>query len=147
MFTGIVSAVAFLAVAAATPVVTQINDGQTQASVAAVSPVGAAATPTFVPPEASPFGPYSYPQMPTVNSASVESVVSVAGIPASEIPGATAAVPPVVSSQVTGLTFPRPILGYANHHWRGHHRCACQDYCSPSTEPDRASLQPRWPAE
>jgi len=111
MFTGIVSAVAFLAVAAATPVVTQINDGQTQASVAAVSPVGAAATPTFVPPEASPFGPYSYPQMPTVNSASVESVVSVAGIPASEIPGATAAVPPVVSSQVTGLTSHGPYSG------------------------------------
>ncbi|KAE9371845.1 hypothetical protein N431DRAFT_410891 [Stipitochalara longipes BDJ] len=55
--------------------------------------------------------PYSYPQQPSVNSAAVSSVASYAGIPASEIPGATNAVPPVVSSQVTGVTSHGPFSG------------------------------------
>jgi hypothetical protein len=44
---------------------------------------------------------YSYPQKPSVNSAAVESAAYYAGIPASQIPGATNAVPPVVSSEGT----------------------------------------------
>jgi hypothetical protein len=57
------------------------------------------------------FGPYSYPQQPTINSAAVSSVAAYAGIPASEIPGATDAVPPIVSSQVTGVTSHGPYSG------------------------------------
>ncbi len=54
---------------------------------------------------------YSYPQQPSVNSAAVSSAASNAGIPASEIPGATNAVPPIVSSQVTGITTHGPYTG------------------------------------
>jgi hypothetical protein len=71
------------------------------------TPCSAAASSTG----SSPFGAYSYPQKPTVNSAAVSSVASYAGIPASEIPGATNAVPPVISSQVTGHTSHGPFSG------------------------------------
>jgi hypothetical protein len=55
--------------------------------------------------------PYSYNQQPSVNSVAVSSVAAYAGIPASEIPGATNAVPPVISSQVTGVTSHGPFSG------------------------------------
>jgi len=79
--------------------VSQISDDQVQAATTVASAAGEA---THI--EATPFGYYSYPQMPSVNSAAVSSLASYAGIPASEIPGATDAVPPIISSQVTGLT-------------------------------------------
>lgn len=60
-----------------------------------------------------PYGPYSYPEMPTVNSAAVSSVASIAGIPAADIPGADVPVVPVVSSQVTGVTSHGPFSGTA----------------------------------
>ncbi|KAA8571341.1 hypothetical protein EYC84_000661 [Monilinia fructicola] len=56
---------------------------------------------------------YSYNQQPSVNSAAVSSVTSVAGIPASEIPGATGAVPPIISPEVTGTTSHGPYSGTA----------------------------------
>ncbi|PMD53283.1 uncharacterized protein K444DRAFT_172335 [Hyaloscypha bicolor E] len=81
--------------------------------IAAASAVPQAATTTSSP-TASSTGyplPYSYPQQPSVNSAAISSVASHAGIPASEIPGATNAVPPIVSSQVTGVTSHGPYSG------------------------------------
>ncbi|RDW80925.1 hypothetical protein BP5796_05623 [Coleophoma crateriformis] len=57
--------------------------------------------------------PYSYNQSPSVNSAAVSSAASIAGIPAAEIPGATNAVPPIISSQVTGVTSHGPFTGTA----------------------------------
>jgi len=59
----------------------------------------------------SPYGPYSYPQEPTPNLAAASSAASIAGIPVSEIPGATNAIPPIVSSQVTGVTSHGPYNG------------------------------------
>ncbi|KAI6715027.1 hypothetical protein PZA11_000014 [Diplocarpon coronariae] len=79
-----------------------ISDGQVQAPVATTAPAG---------PVASPVGSYSYPQEPSVNSAAVAAVAAYAGLPASEIPGASNAVPPVVSSQVTGVTSHGPYAG------------------------------------
>ncbi|KAL3420347.1 hypothetical protein PVAG01_08846 [Phlyctema vagabunda] len=55
--------------------------------------------------------PYSYSQEPYVDSAAVSSIASAAGLPASEIPGATNAVPPRVSSIVTGITSHGPYSG------------------------------------
>merc|ERR1712093_326379 len=102
----------FIAAASALPQVSQITDGQLQVPTAVPvsqisdgqiqGPAGSATT--AKPPTASPFGTYSFPQEPSVNGAAVSSVASYAGIPASEIPGATNAVPPIVSSQVTGVT-------------------------------------------
>jgi hypothetical protein len=54
---------------------------------------------------------YSYNQAASVDSASVSSVAEKAGIPSSEIPGATEPVPPIVSSQVTGATSHGPYEG------------------------------------
>merc|ERR1711964_952649 len=88
--------------------------GLTAGFIAAASalPQGPAGSATTAKPStASPFGTYSYPQEPSVNSAAVSSVASYAGIPASEIPGATNAVPPIVSSQVTGVTSHGPYSG------------------------------------
>lgn len=73
-----------------------------------VAPVTASATATG---SASPFGYYSYNEKPTVNSAAVESVASYAGLPVEQIPGATNAVPPRVSSEVTGITSHGPYTG------------------------------------
>lgn len=79
---------------------------------AAPTSTGTSATTTgLASASSSPFGPYSYPQHPSVNSAAVSSVASIAGIPASEIPGANIPVPPVVSSQVTGVTSHGPYSG------------------------------------
>merc|ERR1712093_782400 len=109
----------FIAAASALPQVSQITDGQLQVPTAVPvsqisdgqiqGPAGSATT--AKPSTASPFGTYSYPQEPSVNSAAVSSVASYAGIPASEIPGATNAVPPIVSSQVTGVTSHGPYSG------------------------------------
>merc|ERR1712093_461327 len=88
--------------------------GLTAGFIAAASalPQGPAGSATTAKPStASPFGTYSYPQEPSVNSAAVSSVASYAGIPASEIAGATNAVPPIVSSQVTGVTSHGPYSG------------------------------------
>lgn len=81
--------------------VSQISDGQVQAPATTAAPSASS----------SPFGAYSYPQQPSVDSASVASVASYAGIPASEIPGADVPVAPVVSSQVTGVTSHGPYSG------------------------------------
>lgn len=62
---------------------------------------------------ALPQATYSYPQEPSVNSAAVSTVTSIAGLPADQIPGATNAVPPIVSSQVTGVTSHGPFTGNA----------------------------------
>ncbi|PBP15662.1 rds1 [Diplocarpon rosae] len=75
----------------------QISDGQIQGPLATTAP--------------APAGSYSYPQEPSVNSAAVAAVASYAGIPAAEIPGASNAVPPIVSSQVTGVTSHGPYSG------------------------------------
>jgi hypothetical protein len=89
----------FIAVANSLPqVLTQISDGQVQ---------NPAPTPTGT---YSPL-PYSYNEEPTVYSSAVLSAASVAGLPVSEIPGATNAVPPRVSSQVTGVTSHGPFSG------------------------------------
>ncbi|CAG8954714.1 hypothetical protein HYFRA_00004637 [Hymenoscyphus fraxineus] len=53
---------------------------------------------------AAPQATYTYNQSPSVNSGALSTVTSIAGIPATEIPGATLPVPPLVSSQVTGAT-------------------------------------------
>lgn len=98
----------FIAAGGALPqVLSEATDGQIQNPVATTT---VASDPTSSP-TTSPFGDYSYPQMPSVNSAAVSSVASYAGIPASEIPGATNAVPPVISSQVTGATSHGPYSG------------------------------------
>jgi hypothetical protein len=99
-------AASLLGLAAAAPAVVQISDGQVQNAAATTTTTAASAT-------SSPFGTYSYNQSPSVNSAAVSSVASYAGIPASEIPGATDAVFPVVSSQVTGVTSHGPYSGTA----------------------------------
>ncbi|KAG9230133.1 hypothetical protein BJ875DRAFT_385807 [Amylocarpus encephaloides] len=111
----------FAAVNALPQVVSQISDGQIQATSAVVliSQIsdGQIQVPEATPPPgldtaaSSPFGYYSYPQIPSVNSAAVSSAASYAGVLASEIPGATIGVPPIVSSQVTGVTSHGPYMG------------------------------------
>jgi hypothetical protein len=121
---------------AAAPV-SQISDGQVQASAAPVGqgsdgqpqaaasgsaaaasgPAGAAApapTPNNPvspgnPPMVAP--PYSYNQQPTINSAMQSSVIAGADVPASEIPGLYVPAVPRVSSQVTGVTSHGPYNG------------------------------------
>lgn len=92
-------------------IISQISDGQLQAAASAA--VGGSAT-TPAPVTATGTGyplPYSYNQAASVDSAAVASVASAAGIPVSELPGATAVVAPVVSSQVTGVTSHGPYSG------------------------------------
>jgi hypothetical protein len=93
--------------AAPRPVV-QIPDGQIQ-NVATITaqantPIMATASESASTITTSPYGPYSYPQMPTPDLSAASAAASYAGVPISEIPGATNAIPPVVSSQVTGVT-------------------------------------------
>ncbi|APA13208.1 hypothetical protein SS1G_13736 [Sclerotinia sclerotiorum 1980 UF-70] len=95
-------------VAAAPAAVTKIIERQVESSASVTSSTTASAASAS---SSSPFLPYSYNQQPSVNSAAVSSVASVAGIPASEIPGATDPVPPVISSQVTGVTSHGPYSG------------------------------------
>jgi hypothetical protein len=124
-------AAGLLAVASAAPQISQISDGQIQAPTgtpvtqnsdgqvqvqaqATDSLSGAAPSGTTPPPSGSPSPtagigqytplPYDYPQQPSVDSAAVSAIASYAGVPASAIPGATDPVPPIVSSQVTGVT-------------------------------------------
>ncbi|EPE34877.1 hypothetical protein GLAREA_10572 [Glarea lozoyensis ATCC 20868] len=87
----------------ATPI-QQISDGQIQNPAPTATPV-AAATGNYSP------LPYSYSQEPYVDSSAVSSAASVAGLPVSAIPGATNAVPPRVSSVVTGVTSHGPYSG------------------------------------
>jgi hypothetical protein len=122
MFFKVVVAAGLVAVTTAAPAISQISDGQIQAPPAAtptpISQVSDGQVQT--PHQTSGFGgvagrysplPYSYPQKPSVNSAAVSSAASYAGIPVSELPGATDAVPPIVSSQVTGITSHGPYSG------------------------------------
>jgi hypothetical protein len=90
----------------ATPIA-QISDGQIQnpAPTPAGAPAASAATGNYSP------LPYSYSQEPYVDSSAVSSAASVAGLPVTAIPGATNAVPPRVSSQVTGVTSHGPYSG------------------------------------
>jgi hypothetical protein len=83
--------------------VSQISENQIQNAASTTTSAASAAS--------SPFGYYSYPQSPSFNSAYVSSVASYAGLPATEIPGLTDAVPPIVSSQVTGVTSHGPYSG------------------------------------
>lgn len=99
--------------------ITQISDGQVQVPSASATPVGqisdgqiqAPGTTAAASATSSPFGYYNYPQSPSVNSAYVSSVASVAGLSATAIPGLTNAVVPIVSSQVTGVTSHGPYSG------------------------------------
>ncbi|PQE05249.1 putative rds1 protein [Rutstroemia sp. NJR-2017a BVV2] len=85
--------------------------------VAAVAAIPAPQAATTASPSASasgtswPFGFYTYNQSPSVDTAAVASVTSVAGLPASEIPGALDPVFPRVSSDVTGVTSHGPYTG------------------------------------
>lgn len=99
------AALTALAAAAPKPQVTQIGDGQTRASTPSGNPAAGPGNPTIV------ALPYSYNQKPYLNVAALSSVVAVAGIPASEIPGADIPVPPIISSQVTGVTSHGPYKG------------------------------------
>lgn len=103
---GIAAGLVAAAVAAPAPAISQISDGQIQAPQTTTA-VGStkAASGQYAP------LPYSYNQQPSVNSAAVSSAASYAGIPVSELPGATNAVPPVISSQVTGVTSHGPYSG------------------------------------
>ena len=91
----------------ATPV-SQLSDGQVQAQTTGIAGVDSTAAASAA---SSPFVPYSYPEMPTPDLAAASSAAFYAGIPVSEIPGATNAIPPVVSSQVTGATSHGPYSG------------------------------------
>jgi hypothetical protein len=105
MFIGAGVAAGLVAAAFAAPqAISQIFDGQIQAPAPTPMPTSASNG------QYTPL-PYTFPQSPSVNSAAVSSVASIAGIPASDIPGATNAVPPVVSSQVTGFTSHGPYSG------------------------------------
>lgn len=119
MFFKLSVAAGLIATVSALPQVSQISDGQTQNPASSLQPVSQisdgqiqAGTTTAVA-RSRPYTPlpYSYNQQPSVNSAAVSSVASYAGIPASEIPGADGAVPPVISSQVTGVTSHGPYNG------------------------------------
>src|SRR4051812_33006067 len=85
--------------------------------VAAVAAIPAPQAATTASPSASasgtssPFGFYTYNQSPSVDTAAVASVTSVAGLPASAIPGALDPVFPRVSSDVTGVTSHGPYSG------------------------------------
>lgn len=57
---------------------------------------------------------YSYNQETTVDSASASEAAQNAGVPVSEIPGATEGVQPLVSSQITGTTSHGPYEGTAS---------------------------------
>ncbi|KAI9646867.1 hypothetical protein NHQ30_004867 [Ciborinia camelliae] len=94
-----------VAAIAVAPAVSQTSGGQVQAATPSATGPAEAAT------SSSPFGVYSYNQQPTVDSAAESLVASIAGIPASEIPGATEPVLPVISPQVTGPTSHGPFSG------------------------------------
>lgn len=91
--------------------VTQISDGQIQASApaatAASTPGAVIGTTGYVP------LPYSYNQASSANLAAASSAASIAMTPVSAIPGATNPIPPVISSQVTGVTSHGPYRGPA----------------------------------
>lgn len=55
--------------------------------------------------------PYSYNQQPTLDTAMLAMVTSVARLPASEIPGADIPAFPQISAQVTGITSHGPYMG------------------------------------
>ena len=105
----------FVAISAAIPVINEIADGQVKNAVTTAAPLSTPPVGYAFEPEATvtdfPYGTYSYNQVGTVNSAAVASAALYAGIPAAEIPGATNALPPVVSSQVTGVTSHGPFSG------------------------------------
>lgn len=112
---------------ATTILVSQISDGQIQVPAASTAhPVSqisdgqiqattAKATKTSAAGATQSYSPlpYSYNQVASVNSAAVSAAASYAGIPASDIPGANVPVFPVVSSQVTGVTSHGPYSGTA----------------------------------
>lgn len=100
LLAGFVAAVS--AAPAASSIVTHISDGQLQAPPASTAVAGSG--------QYSPL-PYSYNQMPSVDSAAVSSAASYAGIPVTELPGAAVAIAPVISSEVTGLTSHGPYTG------------------------------------
>jgi hypothetical protein len=88
------------------PAVTQITDGRVQAPASTwATTSGSAGSEQYTP------LPYSYNQQPSVDSVAVESAASYAGIPVSELPGATDEVAPIISSQVTGVTSHGPFTG------------------------------------
>ncbi len=92
MYTKVVGAASFLAVVAGAP-----TPYSTATAAASVSyPL-----------------PYSYNQSPTLDTSALAVVTSIAGLPASEIPGATIPAFPIVSSQVTGVTSHGPYNGPA----------------------------------
>jgi len=96
--------------------VSQIPDGQVQAPTAtdALSRPHGTVGYAFEP-EATvtdfPYGTYSYPQEPTLNTARQSLIASVAGIPIESIPGADVPAFPRVSSDVTGVTTHGPYTG------------------------------------
>jgi hypothetical protein len=105
-------AASFAGVAAAFPAppLTQAGDGQIQASSAqAVGQIGddqVQVTPS--PMSLSVSGwyfplPCLYNQQPTLDTAMLAMATSIAGLPASEIPGANIPAYPVISSQITGV--------------------------------------------
>lgn len=98
--------------AAAAPV-SQISDGQLQQGASATTK--GVTNPTATAGHSVSFSalPYTYNQALVTNSAAASSVASIAGLPISEIPGATDALPPVISSQVTGVTSHGPYSGPA----------------------------------
>jgi hypothetical protein len=96
-----------IAVAHSLPqVIGQIADGQIQAPAPTAPPAAASASQTGYTPL-----PYSYNQEPSVYSSAVSLAASIADLPVTAIPGATNAVPPRVSSDVTGVTSHGPYSG------------------------------------
>jgi hypothetical protein len=82
----------------------------TIAAIAIAFAAAATAAPIADSGEYSPL-PYSYNQQPTLDTAMLAIVTSIAGLPASEIPGADIPAYPVISAQVTGATSHGPYMG------------------------------------
>lgn len=112
-------AAGLIAAASAAPTTTTTSSASSASTASSVSlsrPYGTVGN--AFEPEATvtnfPYGTYSYPQKPTFDSKALSAlsvVTSVAGLPAASIPGADIPPPPIVSSQVTGVTSHGPYKG------------------------------------
>lgn len=99
---------------AAVPV-SQISDGQVQATASVPGTTSGITNPTATAGHSVSFSalPYTYNQALVTDLSAASAAASRAGLPITEIPGATDALPPIISAQVTGVTSHGPYSGPA----------------------------------
>ena len=92
------------------PAISGTSDGHIQATAACTSNSAVSSSASGTGSEYTPL-PYSYDENLVTEGAAASSAASYAGIPVSDIPGATNPIAPIISSQVTGATSHGPYSG------------------------------------